>query len=336
MKKFIRFVVILLLIVAAAVVILGIYEPKEKTIVRTTLIKAPKEVVFAQIVNFKNWPNWCPWYIMDSGKMKMTFYGTDGQPGSGYKWEGVKTGAGDMKDSAVNGTSMTYALTFYKPSENTAWGYLKAEDTAGMTKVTWTMSIHFPFPFNAMCVFMNMDKILGGDFEDGLRYMKTYVESHTDGSGSATGMDVEEVEYPAHTFEGAHSIVRMSDMMKYFDSTVKIMKASATDKINGPSSGLYYTWDTLKKETDMAAVFPVSDTTKAVKGMAFIHIAAAKAVMVALKGGYGREMEAHEALKKYMAAKGMALNMVIEDYRVGPHEEADSNKWVTNIYCLIK
>ena len=112
MKKALRFVLVLLLIVVAAVIILGIIEPTDVQVARNTMIKAPKEAVFEQILYFKNWSNWSPWYKMDSGKMKMTFYGTDGQPGSGYKWEGDKTGAGDMKDSAVNGTQMDYALTF--------------------------------------------------------------------------------------------------------------------------------------------------------------------------------------------------------------------------------
>jgi len=334
MKKFLRFVVILLLVVAGAVVVLGIYEPKDKVVMRSVMIRAQKDVVFEQIVKFKNWPHWCPWYIMDSGKMKMTYYGTDGQPGSGYKWVGDKTGSGDMKDSAVNGTEMTYAVSFTLPSERNASGYLKATDTAGGTKVTWAMSIHFPFPFNAACVFMDMDKLLGGDFETGLGYLKTYVEAHND--APAPDIVVEEVDYPAHLFEGIHSTIPMAGITKYFDSAHALMTAGGAGKINGPSAGIFYTWDTVAGQTDMAAVYPVSDTAKGVKGTSFIKVAGTKAAMVMYKGGYSKEMDAHGAIMKYIAAKGMQRSMVVEEYTVGPHEEADSNKWVTKIYYLIK
>ena len=110
MKKFVRFMVVLILIVIVALTILVFVEPTDVTVTRTTVIKAPKEAVFEQIVNFKNWHNWSPWNKLDGDKMKMDFYGTDGTPGSGYKWVGVQTGAGDMKDSAVNGTDMLYNL----------------------------------------------------------------------------------------------------------------------------------------------------------------------------------------------------------------------------------
>ena len=335
MKKFLRFVVILLVVVIAAVLILGLVEPRDITVMRTVMIKAPKEVVFEQIVKYKNWTNWSPWEKMDSGKMKMTYYGTDGQPGSGYTWEGVKTGAGDMKDSAVSGTQMTYVLTFTKPREGTAWGYLKADDSAGMTKATWTCSMHFPYPMNAMCLFMNMDKMLGGDFEAGLNNMKAYVESHATAS-SGGDMEVKEVDYPGHIFEGVRKVISMVDMSKFFMESYTMLGKELDGKIMGPGTGIYFTWDTVKKESDMAAVFPVSDTTKVVKGASVINVPAAKAVMTVLKGGYGKEMEAHTAISKYLTAKGMAHGIVIEEYIAGPGQEPDSNKWVTNIYYLIK
>jgi len=335
MKKFIRFVVIMVTVVIAGILILGVYEPKDITVKRSVLIRAPKEAVFAQMVNFKNWTNWNPWYMMDSGKMKMTYYGTDGQPGSGYKWEGTeRTGAGEIKDSSLNGMQMLYELTFTKPAERTVWGYLQATDTLGMTKATWTCNMHFPFPFNAALIRLDMDKWFGGDFEDGLNNMKKYVEAHNE--APASDIVVEEVDYPAHLFEGIHGTIPIAGITKYFDSARAIVMAGGAGKINGPSAGIYYTWDTAGKQTNMAAVYPVSDTTKAVKGASFINVAGAKAAMVMYKGGYSKEVEAHGAILKYLAAKGHAQSMVIEEYTVGPHEDADSNKWVTKIYYLIK
>ncbi len=329
--------IVLLLVIAAALIVLMFKEPQDVTVVRTTLIKAPKEAVFDQIVHFTTWPVWDPWSKLDSGKMKRTLYGTDGMPGSGYTWVGDKTGEGEMRDSAVSGTQMLYKLTMFNP-QGGGWGYMKADDTAGMTKVTWTCTMHFGRPLNAMLVFMNMDKMLGPNFEDGISSLKTLLESKAPAAPAQTAIEVTEVDYPGHTFEGLRktvSNVAMGDMMKLFADAKTVMTKNAADKINGTSTGLYFTWDTVKKETDMAAVFPVSET-KTIKDAAVFNIPKSKAVLAVLRGGYGKEMEAHGAIAKHIAEKGETKGTVIEEYTVGPNEEPDSNKWVTNIYYLIK
>ncbi len=341
MKKFIRFVVVLLLIVAAALIILMFVEPTEVVVTRSIVIKAPKEAVFEQIVMFKNWPTWDPWERMDSGKMKRTLYGTDGTPGSGYTWEGDKTGAGDMRDSAVNGTDLLYKLTFTKPNTGSAWGHIKAEDTAGMTKVTWTCNMHFGMPLNAMLLFMNMDKMLGPDFENGLNNLKTNLESNTPAAASS---EITEVDYAAHTFQGIRKVVDISNMdnfSKFFMEAYGTLGKSVGAKINGPAVAITYNWDTVKKQADVYAAMPVSDTTLRVQGTTFVQVPAAKAAVFVLKGGYATSkfMDAHAALGKYMATKGHTPGLIIEEYTIGqsgPHGEPDSNKWVTNIYYLIK
>ena len=199
--------------------------------------------------------------------------------------------------------------------------------------------MHFPFPLNAMCVFMDMDKLLGGDFASGLANMKALVESHGGGVSGSTGMEVKEVDYPGHIYEGIRKTVstaNMSEMGKVFMDSKVLLGKDITGKVNGPSAGLYYTWDTVKKESDMAAVFPVSDSSKPVKGAVFLSVPASRAVMAVLKGSYAKEMEAHAAISKYMAAKGMVHGVVIEEYIAGPGTEPDTSKWITNIYYTIK
>ena len=85
--KILRYLLILVVILVVAVLAIGLIEPNDVTVVRSTTINAPKDVVFEQIVKFKNWTNWSPWYKKDP-TMKMTYLGTDGEPGSSYTWEG--------------------------------------------------------------------------------------------------------------------------------------------------------------------------------------------------------------------------------------------------------
>ncbi len=177
MKKVLRIVLIIVVIFVAAICIMGAIMPKDITVSRSVMIKAPKEKVFQQIVMFKNWPHWSPWVKMEP-TVQLTYSGTDGQPGSAYQWVGKETGTGEMKNIAVNGTKLDFQVNFEKPFKSQAMGILEATDSAGMTKTTWTFKTHSPFPMNAMMGMMNMDKMLGKDFENGLNNIKSWVETN--------------------------------------------------------------------------------------------------------------------------------------------------------------
>ena len=333
MKKFIRFVVILIAVVVAGVLVLGVVEPKEVIVTRSIVIKAQKDVVFDQVVKFKNWPNWSPWYKMDSDKIKITYQGTDGQPGSSYHWEGSdKTGAGDTKNISVDSTKMNFEIDITRPTSFSSECSLAATDTgSGMTKVKWTCSVKMSFPWNASFVVMNWDKLLGDDFEAGLANMKKYLESHTP---QIPNIEVKEVDYPAHTFEVIRKTIFWTDITKFCNDAYDLVAQDVGGKVEGTQVGVYYTWDTINHRTDCAVGFPVSDTTMPVKGTTFIHAGPSKAVMAVQKGAYNTSMQYHNAIAKYMAAKALPHTMVIEEYITGPKNEVDTNKWVTNIYYL--
>jgi hypothetical protein len=330
MKKFLRFLIILIVVVAAIFLVLAVVEPTDIPVSRSILIKAPKDSVFEQIVKLKNWVNWNPWYKMEP-TMKMTYSGADGQPGSSYHWVGddKKTGEGEVKNTSVNGTEMDFDMAMIKPREGSAHGNFVAADTAGMTKVTWNFTMHMPFPLNAMNVFMNMDKMLGGDFENGLGNMKQYVESHT---APAPAIEIKEVDYPAQVFEGTRKTVYWTDLQKFFSDAYDIVAKDVAGNINGHQVGIFYTWDTVNKQADLFVGFPVTDTTNPVKGTIFTYVGPGKAVLAVEKGPYSGAMQYHTALGKYMTAKGMTPALKLEEYVTCPKQDPDSTKWVTKMY----
>ena len=335
MRKFISFVLWLVFIVAIAIVVLGVVEPRDVPVQRNTFIKAPKSLVFDQMVNFKNWVHWSPWYQMDTSA-QITYMGNDGQPGSSFHWVGdpKRTGEWDIKDTAVKDGEMDYQMQMSKPFNGIANGFIRAEDAGnGMTKATWGFTMHFSFPWNAVLVFMNMDRLLGGDFDKGLQNMKKYTEAITVNN---TAAQIQEIQYPAHTFEGIRKTMSMSEMEKFFADSYSQIGKVAGSAINGSAVGIFYTWDTVKHVSDMAAAFPVSDTSKPVNGGSCIYIPQSKAYMAVHKGGYASMGSDHAMLMKYIADKGQKQNVVIEEYVVGPYQEKDSTKWVTNIYYLVQ
>jgi hypothetical protein len=329
MKKFVRFSLVLIAIVVLAVLVLALIEPTDVIVTRSTVIKAPKEAVFEQIVKFRNWPNWSAWHRIDS-TMQLTYSGTEGMPGSGYQWVGDEhmVGTGEFKNTGVNGTNMDYELHLVKPWKMDATGTFKVDDTAnGFSKVTWSLKKHTSVPFNAMNIFVKMDKYIGGDFESGLDTMKWYVENQQ-------ANQIKEVNYPGRTFMGVRKTVGFGDIGKFCGETFGMLGKEAGGKINGPATGIFYTWDTAISMTSMMAAFPVSDTAALVKGASFYHITPARAYMSVQKGGYAQSKRLHNALGQYALAKGVKHMVVLEEYQTGPFQEPDSNKWVTNIYYI--
>lgn len=177
MKKFFKVLGIIVLVIVGFMLVAGLFVKKELDFERSMSINASKEVVFNEFSHFKTWPAWSAWLQMDP-EAKLEYFGTDGEPGSGYHWDGKKVSKGTMKNAGIDGHTMNYDLEFHGlPWESKANGYIKAEDEGTGSKMTWTYHSVTPYPFNAMGLFMNMEEMLGKDFSTGMTNLKKIVES---------------------------------------------------------------------------------------------------------------------------------------------------------------
>jgi uncharacterized protein YndB with AHSA1/START domain len=166
---------VVLLIVFAVVVAL---RPAEFRIARSTVIAAPAAIVFAQVNDFHAWPEFSPWAKLDPA-MTTTYAGPAAGVGAAYAWAGnPKVGEGQMTITESRPNELVrIRLEFLKPfkATNTAEFTFKAE--GGQTAVTWSMSGVNSFMFKAAGLFMNVDKMVGDDFEKGLANLKAVAES---------------------------------------------------------------------------------------------------------------------------------------------------------------
>jgi len=67
-------------------------------------------------------------------------------------------------------------LEFFKPFAAVNTAEFSFKPSGDDTAVTWTMTGQNNFLARALCLFVNMDKMVGGQFEQGLAQMKTVVE----------------------------------------------------------------------------------------------------------------------------------------------------------------
>lgn len=171
----------ILIAVAAVVVVFLVVvalQPADFRIQRTALIAAPAQAVFAQVSDFRKWPAWSPWEKMDP-ELKRTYEGPPAGTGAKYAWQGNKNvGEGQMTITESRpGELVRIKLEFFKPfaATNTAEFTFKPE--GGGTAVTWSMTGRNNFMAKAVSMFMSMEKMVGGQFEQGLAQMKSLVET---------------------------------------------------------------------------------------------------------------------------------------------------------------
>lgn len=175
MKK----ILMILVGIIAIVCIMGMIAPKDFKVEKEIVINKPKAEVFEYVKYLKNQDNFSVWAKKDPG-MKKDFSGTDGTVGCIASWDGndeVGKGAQELK-GIIEGERLDFELRFEKPFEATNQAYMTTESIDdSQTKVKWGFSGSMAFPMNIMLLFMNMDKMVGKDFSDGLANLKTVLET---------------------------------------------------------------------------------------------------------------------------------------------------------------
>jgi uncharacterized protein YndB with AHSA1/START domain len=179
-KTIALFVVLLIVVAVVVILILAALKPDQFQVRRATTIKGPPQRIFDLINDFHRWAGWSPWEKKDPG-MKQSFSGAASGKGAACEWDGNKNvGKGRMEIAESTPPSrIVIDLHFIKPFEgrNTA-EFAMQPGGAGQdaTDVTWTMTGRSAFPAKVICVFMDMDKMIGKDFEAGLANLKALAE----------------------------------------------------------------------------------------------------------------------------------------------------------------
>ena len=162
---------ILLTLALLLVVFLGVValQPADFRIVRSATIAAAPAAVFAQVNDMHKWQTWSPWAKLDPAA-KMTFEGPPAGTGAAFAWVGNSdVGEGRMTVTESRPDEVIrFRLDFLKPMAGTSTTEFTFKPDGKQTMVTWSMAGKNNFLAKAVCLFMNMDKMVGGQFEQGL------------------------------------------------------------------------------------------------------------------------------------------------------------------------
>lgn len=169
------------IIIGASVIIGGFLayvaiKPAEYSISREMVMAASPEVIFPWINNSQKANEWMPWAESDSA-VKMSYSGPEEGVGSTSSWNSdgqMGTGQAVVSESIPN-QKVTTQLTYAKPFEMTQIAEITLTPSGEGTIVRWSVSGMNTFMGRLMCVFVDMDKFVGAEFEKGLTKLKGIV-----------------------------------------------------------------------------------------------------------------------------------------------------------------
>ena len=166
------------LIVVTGFLIYVAMKPSEFYIARQMKIQASSDLIFPYVNDFQQFDIWNPWAKIDP-KAKKEIHGPSGV-GATSAWDGdANVGKGVMTIvESVPSLYLKMRLDFEKPFVSSAIVEFTFQQENGATQVSWGMKGKNNFFSRLMCTFMDMDKMIGGNFEKGLTDLKVLVESH--------------------------------------------------------------------------------------------------------------------------------------------------------------
>jgi uncharacterized protein YndB with AHSA1/START domain len=177
LKKTLIAVALLFVLSVGTVLAIAASRPEIFRVVRSAEIAAPPERVYPFINNLKAWREWSA-YEQKDPDMQRTYSGPESGVGAKYAWDGDDNiGAGSFEiTEAEEPRRVQFALDFTRPFECHNVAIFTLEPTAGGTRVTWEMEGPSQFMANVISVFIDMDQMVGADFEAGLANLKRLAE----------------------------------------------------------------------------------------------------------------------------------------------------------------
>jgi uncharacterized protein YndB with AHSA1/START domain len=170
-------IIILVLAALFTFLFVVITKPNNFRMQRSITIKAPAAIVYSHIADFRKWKDWSPWEQLDPS-MTRTFSGEASGVGAVYDWQSNgKAGQGRMTiRETAPAHRLLINLDFIKPFPATNSAEFLLQPSGDGTVVTWAMFGPSPFMSKLMGTLMNMDDLVGKDFERGLENLKRLSE----------------------------------------------------------------------------------------------------------------------------------------------------------------
>lgn len=176
MLKTLAIIGVVIVVAIAGILLYAATKPDSFRVQRAVLINAPPDKVFPLINDIKAWTAWSPYEKKDPA-MKRTYGAVTAGKGATYAWDGDKNvGQGSIEMIESGPRKIVIKLDFLKPFEAHNMGEFLLEPKGDSTSVTWATYGPSPYMSKVIGTFINIDDMIGRDFEKGLADLKAAAE----------------------------------------------------------------------------------------------------------------------------------------------------------------
>lgn len=305
-------------------------------VARSIIINAPISKVRDSLINYRQWPKWSPWLIMEP-ESKLNFSTHQSQVGAGFDWDGELTGKGEMKLTEISENELMMALEFIKPFKSTAKVTFDLEEPRNnVTKVTWNM--HSRLPFFLFWMVNKMKTYIGMDCERGLKMLKDYLETGTvlstvkiDGTSRLN----------QQAYIGIKNHCRISDITKVRPENLKrlyqFMEEHDLSNDIIPFT-IYETFDLVKDDTSFITAIPVDSGMQVTAPFINGQIYSSEVLMITHKGSYDHLENAWSTAMALSRAKKMKTikSPVGMEFYLNDHTNTPSAELLTEVVLPLR
>lgn len=336
------FLLILIVIVGGAIYIATLDNSYEVT--RTKIIKAPIEVVYNNVNDYKNWPSWSPWLEKDT-LAQLTYSDITFGKDAFFSWKSENKDVGEGSMTTVGSESfksINQRIKFMAPWESESdvyWSFISVKEG---TEVTWAMKGEMAFGEKAFMAFNGgMDKVIGPDYEKGLAKLDTVLQENMNRfTINVNGVTTHSGGYYIYK-TGSCKIdefqSKMNEMMPQIEMYVEKNNISTA----GSAFSLYHKLDMENDAIIFSCAVPVTEKviTDAESGLLTGMLKPFEAIKITLQGDYKNIEAAWAEGLKYIKASTFEENQIIpslEVYPTNPVFVPNPADWITEIYIPVK
>ncbi|GAB4375795.1 MAG: SRPBCC family protein [Salibacteraceae bacterium] len=337
--KVLKITGIILVVLIVLIAVLSFIAPTHVKLERSKFIDAPREFVWQFVDDFESRNQWSPWMQLDPN-MTTNLEGEDGTAGAKFTWSGNDdVGKGEQTIISIDpGNSIVTHIRFIEPWEGEAESAITLVDTNGGTLVTWSFESEYPRPMNAMLLFMDIDEMVGGDYDKGLETLSQIINSAKSSRNQFGNYTIERTEMRPKTYIGVKRTVSFNDLGNFFAQNYgSIYQAVGKSGVQmaGMPSAVYFSYDEANAVTEVMAAVPVAQEV-AIKGFENYTWPGGTVLVTDHFGSYESIGNAHKAMDEYIKWHSLSQNgPVIEEYMNDPQTVADPSDIHTRIYYSV-
>lgn len=253
------------------------------SISRSIEIEKPQNEIIDYLKNFKHWPEWSPWVILEPS-CKLDYLGEQGHVGAAYEWDGQRIGSGSVVLESTQEHRLDMELHFFRPMKSHAKVMFFVMPSENGCLVEWQMHSSVPwYLFFLKDLFRSM---IGMDFSRGLRMLKSQLET---GQVLSKLVEVGQREQPMICYVGIQGCGKIPDLGSIMSDHLNQLNALATKQniaVNGAQFCYYLSMDMKQGQFEFITCLPVEREVAVPEGFVSGKINECTTFVVEHKGEY--------------------------------------------------